>query len=108
MTEKTTPRLSTFDVAVILLILMLFAYVASFYILSRKGIRQAEAEGVLGYDFLDDAWSIKSDSRERLLEVVYLPLIKIDALMASGRQPTDQPPAYYMTSDVQFYSSTNP
>ncbi|PQO43988.1 hypothetical protein [Blastopirellula marina] len=108
MTDKPKFRISTGSLAMFTVAVLLMAYVGVFFALSRAGMRRTIAVGGIGYDFLDDGWSINADSTEQWLEAFYYPLIELDAALISGQRPLVKPSPYYMTTDVQYYPSPTP
>lgn len=108
MTDKPKIRISAGSLALFTVALLLMAYVSVFFALSRAGIQRAIARGGIGYDFLDDEWSINADSTEQWLQAFYYPLVELDAALISGQRPLVKPSPYYMTTDVQYYPSPTP
>ena len=85
MTARKSQRLAPVCVALVGMI-----YVGSYFVISRPGFRQADAAGVDGFYFCSPDRSA-ADSINNWLDTVYLPLIRVDVALGTGREAASAP-----------------
>jgi hypothetical protein len=72
----------------------LLAYVGSYYVLSRRGFREADRVGFKGFYFVSPRppWEGGGSERENIQrDRFYWPLIQLDWMLGTGRHPAAEP-----------------
>jgi hypothetical protein len=67
------------------------AYVGSYYILSRRGFREADQYGFKGFYFVTPVYGGASERANQQRFQFYWPLIQLDILLGTGRHPAADP-----------------
>jgi hypothetical protein len=65
-------------------LLVLSAYVGSYWVLSRRGMAEAKAYGAPGFHYISYSASHSWEFRNGILVCIYFPLNKIDVWMGTG------------------------
>jgi hypothetical protein len=66
-------------------------YVGSYYVLSRRGFREADRYGFKGFYFVTPVRDGSSGQANARRYLFYWPLIQLDLILGTGRHPAAEP-----------------